>query len=795
MSVSVKVPICFHGFMKKIALLPSNHLFIKGILGLIGLNLLLFGDILFGNKDEILSSPKTDLFLHFVAWREFGFDQLRQGHLVLWNPHYLCGTPFFGGFESALLYPPNWFYMVLPLVTAINFGIILHVFLGGLLTYLWAFHRKLHPLACFLAGTVFMFGGAYYLHLFAGHLPNLCTMVWAPLIFLAIDGLLEKVSLGWILLGIFAVSMQILAGHPQYVYFTAIIGTIYGFLNLLGNKAKLKTLGGMAVIVVGACLVTAVQLWTGFQAVLECGRNIPLEYGSAGSFSFPPQNILTLFIPEFFGNLSNTHYWSQWFLWEVCLFIGTVAFFLVVFSFLEAGVDKRRWEFTLTTVAFVFSLGFYTPLFRIFYDYLPMFKGFRGICKFDFLVSLFLALLAGIGLDTLLKVKEMPRWAAKFVIVLSIVLIGLGLLIFSSVRSGLKGFWAQWFVSIHWLKQVLNEGGLNNMSPANQGFIFQSGRHVAFSLVIAGVSFFLLFLLLKLKVKRPTSIYAIVVLSVLELFVFARFNRPTFSLAKLQQKFNEIKSVYKKDPGEYRVYGTGSASLIAGGYDVWEDEPMVLGRYGRFVCYSQGLSENQLFSVLPIYKKFEPIFGMLRLKYLISTDQDPIQVVQTPFKIFPRMKLVNEWVVIADAQKSLTTLFEPGFDINHKVILESPPSPIPASGKTDGAVEWNNLSTDEVEVKANLKKPALLLIADNYSPGWRAVAFFGSAQANYHVVPGNYFLQVIPLSGGEHHFLLEYLPPVFVAGKWVSIFSCLLYVGVLTGYLTKNYFSKTKVIS
>src|SRR5258708_7704056 len=94
--------------------------FVYGGLCLALFKLLIFGGILRNGQGQVLSSPQTDLFLHFTAWRQFAFDQLRQGHLVLWNPHYLCGAPFLGNFESAILYPPNWFYLILPLALAIN---------------------------------------------------------------------------------------------------------------------------------------------------------------------------------------------------------------------------------------------------------------------------------------------------------------------------------------------------------------------------------------------------------------------------------------------------------------------------------------------------------------------------------------------------------------------------------------------------------------------------------------------------------------------------------------------------
>ena len=255
-----------------------------GTFGLAFLNLVLFQDVLFRNPYHILSSSGTDLFLHFVAWREFAFDQLRKGHLTLWNPHYLCGTPFFGNFESALLYPPNWLCLILPIVLALNLGIVLHVFLAGFFTFLWAYFRGLHWVSSFLAGIIFMYGGAYYLHLYAGHLPNLCSMVWAPLIFLVLDGLQEEGKLGWILLGVFSVTMQILAGHPQYVYFTAIMALIYGLFQYSPREDRAKCFGAMGAVYLGAFFVTAVQLWTGLQVMMECGRNIPMNIKVAGSF-------------------------------------------------------------------------------------------------------------------------------------------------------------------------------------------------------------------------------------------------------------------------------------------------------------------------------------------------------------------------------------------------------------------------------------------------------------------------------------------------------------------------------
>lgn len=640
-----------------------------GVHGLWTLEPCPFGDLFWGGKGLALSSSQTDLYLHFAAWRQFAFDELRHGHLVLWNPHYLCGTPFFGGFEEALLYPPNWLYLILPIEWAINTGIVLHVVLAGFFTYLWGLRRGLHPLASFLAGVVFMWGGAYFLHIFAGHLPNLCTMVWAPLIFMCIDGLVERFSARWVLVGIFAVSMQVLAGHPQYVYFTAILVWLYALLHCKSVNISKGVLAGTALIYIGSSLLAAVQLWTGIDAISDCGRNIPLEYRSAGSFSFPPENLLTLFLPDFFGNLTTVHYWGPWYLWEVSIFMGVVAFSLSLCGTFLGDPRPKIGLFISTLVAFVMAMGIYTPLYRFFYNHLPFFNGIRGMCKFDFLVSLFLALLAGIGLNQLLKSPKTPRWLLVFFLSLGILLSGLGLLIHQSTSKGLEGFWGHWFTTLHWL-----EKDVTSMDAPSRGkYALESGFQASRSLWIGGGIFLLIALLLRLKNWKPKAIYALAALSILELFFFARANRTTFEISLFRKKIDTLREIYSKFPGDYRVYGTGSTSLLTGGFEIWEDEPMVLGRYGRFVCESQGISENRLFSVSPVFQKFPAQLALLRLKYRVFIDKNPIRISPFPFKPLPRMLLLNDWAVEPDRQNILKALFSPKFEPGRKVYLETDP--------------------------------------------------------------------------------------------------------------------------
>jgi hypothetical protein len=99
-----------------------------------------------------------------------------------------------------------------------------------------------------------------------------------------------------------------------------------------------------------------------------------------------------------------------------------------------------------------------------------------------------------------------------------------------------------------------------------------------------------------------------------------------------------------------------------------------------------------------------------------------------------------------------------------------------------------------MEIQADLPKPALLLISDNYSPGWRAFPEPDSVQQKFRILPGDYILRAIPLEAGRQHFRLQYRPWIFILGKWVSILSTLLFIGILILHLSKPTIFQKKVI-
>ena len=126
-----------------------------------------------------------------------------------------------------LVYPLSVPFLFSSAACACNWSFILHTFLGGMLMYIWLGRQSLHRNACLAGALMFAFSAPFYLRAYAGHLTPNNTIAWIPLVMLAIEGIIATPTLGWLLLGTGAVSMQFLAGYPQLLFYTAIAAALY----------------------------------------------------------------------------------------------------------------------------------------------------------------------------------------------------------------------------------------------------------------------------------------------------------------------------------------------------------------------------------------------------------------------------------------------------------------------------------------------------------------------------------------------------------------------------------------
>lgn len=745
------------------------------------LALYVFGDLLLGAGSQVLSARGNDTELYFYSCRSFAFEQMRQGNFCLWNPHVFSGTPFFGNFQPGLLYPVNWVHLFLPTDRAISVEIFLNVYLTGLGMYLWASHAQLKRIACLVAATTWMFGAPYFLKITAGHLAPLGAMCWIPWLLLAVDMLLAHKYRCGILLGIFAASMMLLAGHPQTAFTTTWAILFYVLIQLIRNKHRMRSFFCLMIICAGAGAVAAVQLGAGWAVASESTRTEGVGINFARVFSLPPENLVTLLMPDFFSSAIGPKYWGRAYIWEVSLFMGVAGFLLSLYGMFGNVRDTIRYWLPAFLLFFL-ATSAHTPLFEIFYNYLPGFNKFRSHSKFIIPTAAFIAMLAGVGADKLLQYESTQIKQRSIVA---------GSAIFGCLAAFLCGIWLSVVqplgmgTLIRWVNST-NESYLSPVLATYNPYVQSATSQAAISFLICGGMLLIYALLLYAGRFRRNYLIVFALLAIIEMTVFARLHRPTFDLARHQA---EAQKRFVKTEENYRFLGVNSenAALESRSYDMWGYDPMVLGRYIQFMTWSQGYSVQMVTMIVnPVdvkFTKYSPLYRMLRCRYISETNKKGEQRVGEAMAPLPHVLLLNRYQVKADRDSIFDAMKNPAFDPAQEVILEAQPAIKLAAGKVTGKAKVTESSPNYLSIEAETEGSAILLVTDSYSRDWKAWGLEGSSQQEYSVMPANYVLRAIPLQAGKHKIRLEYSPSAFHIGKWISIIAVITYALALSHYL------------
>jgi hypothetical protein len=738
------------------------------LLGLALLVLAALGDSLYAPGTRVLGIAGGDMGQQFLPWRDFGFGELAKGNLALWNPYIFAGAPYFGGMQSALLYPVNWLFMVLPLPLAVNWSIAVNLWLLGAFTFVWASRRGVHPFAAFVSGALAMFCAPTFLRVFAGHLTNLSTMAWVPLEFLAVDEWLARRSRTWCLLGMLSVAMQIFGGHPQYVYFAAIAVGIYALMRLAETpRGRLAALTGVVGILTGGALLASVQLLAGIQATEETVRALPLSSAFAASFSFPPENLLTLLVPDFFGDLMGHTYWGRWYPWEASAFVGILGLALAAYGMSATRVAGKRALLVTLAATLVLALGDYTPLFAFLYRWIPLFDRFRGTGKFMVPAALILVLFAGYGLDRILRDGVVARRA---------LLVGgaIVVVLFLGAIAVMLGDWTRVMKAM----QATGQTALSAERYDRPGLVGASQSFAALGLFVAGLTL-AAGVLLAFRVRRePRAALVLGALAIAEVFVFARLHRPTFDSA--QVAVPELRGYLAAHPGDYRILSLEAPNdaMSMHAFDAWGYDPGVTRRYAELIAWTEGEDPKAATQYVK-FRRFSPLLTMVRVKYVVVREDGTTQIVPGATPPLGHLELLGTYQVHVHRKGILSAMGEASFDPRKEVILEQPPDPVPVAGQTQGRATVVREGTDFMDIEADLQNPAILLVTDAWADGWRAVPLEGSSQSHYRLVRADYALRGVALGRGHHHLRIEYAPPLFYLGVLLSLLAWPAWIAAL----------------
>ena len=719
--------------------------------------------------DLFLSSPAGDLE-QVASSRAFAADSIVAGHFPLWNPDVYSGQPFLGNFQSAALYPLHAVFLFLPIARGMNLSFLLHLLILGWGCGIWAWRRGCRPLAAALAGVVIALSGPVFLRLYAGHLTNLCTMAWAPWTLLGLEAAWRGPAAQPLLLAMATVSLQILGGHPQYVFYLAIAAGLHATVqSVVDPSIRWRALPMVVAAYLGGAALAAVQLLPGLAGAAESVRQGSLDYGFVRMFSFPPENLLTLLAPGFFGDLTSHPYWGRCYLWEVVPFLGVTGLALAALAATNSEHKRRaRCDLFVAGLLFVLALGDHTPLLRLLYDFAPGFNKFRVLAKFTFPMALFATPAIAFGADALISGHLGPK---KLPLLLSL---GGALAL-----GGAVFLWLNPDAIARMISRI--QGDADSYLPAAQAtddqFIHQAGIQAGCSLALGGALLAMTGLSLFLARRWPLWRWVPLALLPAEMLGFAQPNLATARLAQLTPA--PVREFLAAHPGDYRVLTPERPddNYFLGAANMWGNNPNILQRYAEFIQYSQGGNPDEAGQYATI-TRVNQSFGLVRFGAVINPNPAApgAYLIQTNLHPLPRAFLLSNYQVLPGRDAILPALLKTDFDPEKIAYLETEPSPRPVTQAAPAPVKVSQITTDSLTVETDTPAPALLLITDLFSRDWRARPLPGSAQSHYEILPADYFVRGIPLAAGHHHLVVEYAPPSLRTGLLISFFSLLAWV-------------------
>jgi hypothetical protein len=138
----------------------------------------------------------------------------------------------------------------------------------------------------------------------------------------------------------------------------------------------------------------------------------------------------------------------------------------------------------------------------------------------------------------------------------------------------------------------------------------------------------------------------------------------------------------------------------------------------------------------------------------------------------PRAYLVPEVVTTNVPDGALALMNQPGFDPRRTAVVNDAQVKLPA-GPLEGSAQLASYTPDEVQVRTHASREALLVLADNYYPGWTARIDDRPAD----IVRTDHTFRGVVVPAGEHTVTFSYEPGDVRTGFVIYLIGMILLVG------------------
>lgn len=750
--------------------------------------------------------PHSDQFIAGFPFREFAAQTLKEtGNIPHWNPFQFGGMPYISAMHGDIFYPTFLLRMIMPTDVAMTWSFIIHLFLAGIFTYIFLRKVRFGYWASLIGGIAYMMGGHVASHVSPGHDGKLYVSALFPLLLWAIvAGIRDGRRWAWGAIAII-VGLDVLSPHPQLLQYSLLGAGAYAIFFAVravktglyerseAIKRLLASLGGVILGgLIGAIQYVPVRAYVNWSPRAE-GIG---SYERATSYGWNPQELLNVYLPQFSGMLDA--YWGPNMIHFHSDYVGAAVLMLGGAAFIGLRSESRRaeiWFWTITLiVVMLWSLGSYTPFYKIPYYLVPGTKFFRAPATIFFVGATAISYLVAVGTDKVINGRVGLKYAAGWGI--------FGALIALLGVSGALTNFAENIAPDH---PVLLERVIENGPALAMGSL----RSLFFVALTAGI----IFLVQRRTIVPRIAAIALAVVCVVDLWSIARqywiFSPPASEIYAGDAAIDFL----KEQPQPVRVLpiGLGSserAKYSGSGLMVHEIRNSV-GYHGNQIRWYNDLIQA------PGQNDVMNILGTPNLRQLTNTQfilSNTDQVAELPgtqlvfgpvkdahgentyvYRIGPESPFawVAPVIVKAPDANALATVLDPRFDVTRAAIFDADASVDETVTDVDTLPDPTGItayvdSYEPGKISLTLSDPApagsALIASENYYPGWSATvdgqpAKIGRAQ---------YAFIGVELPEGSTKIELSFSEPGYATGKLITIialsFSLLLLgFGVVTG--------------
>lgn len=513
--------------MKKVSGYKSNFWNFQHLLWLLLLTLVCYWPLTFG-----IFSAKNDNITQFLPVRFHVSEALRNFHLPLWTPYMYLGYPIHGDMQGGAWNPVVWFLSLIGRynVTSLHWEILISIFIAGMGMYRLLGIRNISPIIKLAGAGAYMMCG-YITDVAGSNLPFLWGAAYIPFVFAYYYHLLATPGINYALKTAISLSLLLVSAYPSFFILTFyVMAAAFIFIIVRKIIAKdrpflKKLLSANAVMTLGFLGLSAVAIFSYLHILPFYSRGSGIKLGDVLINSFHPSCTLSFALPSV--PIKNPASFAT------DLISRNSYFNIILLLFGVCYVWIRKTPLTIFTFSgilffYLFSLGDFTPVREWSYHLLPLMDTFRHPSNGRLFVIIGGIVTGVFAFQNFLEQKRFPKHV-KITAIAFLILILLPLAFsFGDIEIGIK------------IKDIFSSGKETRLSLKN--FFDELSLN---DLIVINVILQSIFLLVFILFLRTLSLRRLMVLIILNSFLFAQLVIPYTLVSKTSPgKLNALLNNY-----------------------------------------------------------------------------------------------------------------------------------------------------------------------------------------------------------------------------------------------------------